>query len=95
MLNLLWCFLLAARSFLNTQRDLALENLALRHEIGVLKRMTGGAFCISMSHPVPVRSGRHSRSYRLSLATAFRAICYGIAIASMANTSVIVSRTSR
>jgi len=41
MLNLLWCLLLAARSLLNTQRELALENLALRHQIGVLKRTLG------------------------------------------------------
>jgi hypothetical protein len=41
MLNLLWCLLLAARSLLNTQRELALENLALRHQVGVLKRTAG------------------------------------------------------
>lgn len=38
MLNLLRSLLGAARSFFMTQRDLALENLALRHQIGVLKR---------------------------------------------------------
>ena len=41
MLNLLWCLLLATRSLLNTQRKLALENLALSHQIGVLKRTLG------------------------------------------------------
>jgi len=38
MLNVLWCLLSAARSLLKTQRELALENLALRHQIGVLNR---------------------------------------------------------
>ena len=38
MMTLLRCLLGAARSFLRTHRDLALENLALRHQIGVLKR---------------------------------------------------------
>jgi hypothetical protein len=32
MFNLLRCLLLAARSLSNTQRELALENLALRHQ---------------------------------------------------------------
>ena len=41
MLNLLRCLLGAARSFFRTQRDLAIENLALRHQIGVLKRTVG------------------------------------------------------
>jgi hypothetical protein len=41
MLNLLWCLLLAARSLLNTQRERALENLALRHQVGVLRRTAG------------------------------------------------------
>jgi hypothetical protein len=41
MLNLLWCLLLAARSLLVTQRELALENLALRHQVAVLKRTVG------------------------------------------------------
>ena len=41
MLNVLRSFVGAARSFLRTQRDLALENLALRHQIGLLKRSLG------------------------------------------------------
>ena len=41
MMTLLRSFLGAARSFFRTQRDLALENLALRHQIGVLKRTMG------------------------------------------------------
>jgi hypothetical protein len=41
MLNVLWCLLAAARSLLKTQRELALENLALRHQIGVLNRALG------------------------------------------------------
>jgi len=41
MLNLLWCLLWAARSLLVTQRELALENLALRHQVAVLKRTVG------------------------------------------------------
>ena len=121
----------AALSFLKTQQELALENLALRHQIGVLKRtlvtkrvcfkpsdrrlwvmlfrlwsgwqqalaivqpatvirwhrstssssqpphsdsclscsssrMTGGAFCTSMSHPAPTQRGRRNRSCRPS-----------------------------
>jgi putative transposase len=41
MLNLLWCLVLASRSLLATHRDLALENLALRHQVAVLKRTVG------------------------------------------------------
>jgi hypothetical protein len=41
MLSLLWCLLLAARSLFVTQRELALENLALRHQVAVLKRTVG------------------------------------------------------
>jgi putative transposase len=41
MLNLIRCLLGAARSFFMTQRDLTLENLALRHQIGVLERSLG------------------------------------------------------
>jgi hypothetical protein len=41
MLSLIWHLLAAARSFFRTQRELALENLALRHQIGVLKRTVG------------------------------------------------------
>jgi hypothetical protein len=40
MLNLLWCFVLASRSLLNTQRDLALENLAIRHRSIMLQAVT-------------------------------------------------------
>jgi putative transposase len=40
-MTLLRSLLGAARSFLRTQRDLAIENLALRHQIGVLKRTMG------------------------------------------------------
>jgi hypothetical protein len=41
MLNVLRSLAGATRSFLRTQRALALENLALRHQIGVLKRSLG------------------------------------------------------
>ena len=41
MLNVLESLVGAARSFFRTQRDLALENLALRHQVGVLKRSMG------------------------------------------------------
>ena len=41
MLNLIRCLVGAVRSFFKTQRDLALENLALRHQMGVLKRTVG------------------------------------------------------
>ena len=41
MLNVLRSLAGAARSFLRTKRVLALENLALRHQIGVLKRSLG------------------------------------------------------
>jgi hypothetical protein len=41
MLNVLRSLAGAARSFLRTQRKLALENLALRHQVGVLKRTVG------------------------------------------------------
>jgi putative transposase len=41
MFRLLVCLLAAARSLLKAQRELALENLALRHQIGVLKRRVG------------------------------------------------------
>ena len=40
MLNILRSLVGAARSFFRTQRSLALENLALRHQIGALKRNT-------------------------------------------------------
>jgi hypothetical protein len=45
MMTLLRCLLGAARSFLRTHRDLALENLALRHQIGVLKRTVSKHDC--------------------------------------------------
>jgi putative transposase len=41
MLNILRSLVGAARSFFRTQRSLALENLALRHQVGVLKRTVG------------------------------------------------------
>ena len=41
MLNILRSLVGAARSFFRTQRSLALENLALRHQVGVLKRSVG------------------------------------------------------
>jgi hypothetical protein len=41
MLNVLRSLFGAARSFFRTQRSLALENLALRHQVGVLKRTVG------------------------------------------------------
>ena len=41
MLNVLRSLAGAARSFLRTQRELALKNLALRHQVGVLKRTVG------------------------------------------------------
>jgi len=41
MLNILRNLVGATRSFLETQKSLALENLALRHQVGVLKRTVG------------------------------------------------------
>ena len=41
MINLLASLIGAALSFFKTQRELALENLALRYQIGVLKRTLG------------------------------------------------------
>ena len=41
MLNVLASLVGAVFSFFKTQRALALENLALRHQIGVLKRSLG------------------------------------------------------
>jgi hypothetical protein len=41
MLNLIRRLLGAVRSLFGTRRDLALENLALRHQIGVLERPIG------------------------------------------------------
>ena len=41
MLNILRSLVGAARSFFKTQKSLALENLALRHQVGVLKRTVG------------------------------------------------------
>jgi putative transposase len=41
MMTVLRSLLGAVRSFVRTQRDLAIENLALRHQIGVLKRTVG------------------------------------------------------
>jgi hypothetical protein len=41
MMTLLRSLLAVLRSFLRTQRDVAIENLALRHQIGVLKRTVG------------------------------------------------------
>jgi predicted acetyltransferase len=41
MFNVLASVIGAALSFFKTQRELALENLALRHQIGVLKRTLG------------------------------------------------------
>jgi len=41
MLNVLWCLLAAARSLWQTQRELVLENLALRHQVGGLNRALG------------------------------------------------------
>jgi hypothetical protein len=76
MLNLLWCLLLAARSLLNTQRDLALENLALRHQIGVPKRTLGNR---------PPHLNHRDRGW---FGTAGRP--HEIATASTGNTSVIV-----
>ena len=38
MLNILRSLVGAARSFFKTQKSLALENLALRHQVGVLER---------------------------------------------------------
>ena len=40
MLHLLYALLAAARSGLRSQRELALENLALRKQLVVLKRVT-------------------------------------------------------
>ena len=41
MMTLLRSLLGTVRSFLRTRRGLALENLALRHQIGVLERTVG------------------------------------------------------
>ena len=41
MLNILRSLVGAARSFFKTQKSLALENLAWRHQVGVLKRTVG------------------------------------------------------
>jgi len=41
MFNILRSLVGAARSFFKTQKSLALENLALRHQVGVLKRTVG------------------------------------------------------
>ena len=41
MLNILGSLVGAARSFFKTQKSLALENLALRHQTGVVKRTVG------------------------------------------------------
>jgi hypothetical protein len=40
MLDLLYALLAAARSSLRSQRELALENLALRQQLAVLRRKT-------------------------------------------------------
>ena len=40
MLHLLYALLAAARSSLRSQRELALENLAFRQQLAVLKRET-------------------------------------------------------
>jgi hypothetical protein len=40
MIHLLYAFLATARSSLRSQRELALENLALRQQLAVLKRTT-------------------------------------------------------
>jgi hypothetical protein len=40
MLTILWAFFSSFRSAFKTHRDLALENLALRHQLTVLKRQT-------------------------------------------------------
>jgi hypothetical protein len=41
MLNILRSLVGAARSFFKPQKSLALENLALCHQVGVLKRTVG------------------------------------------------------
>ncbi len=40
MLHLLYVLLATARSSLNSQRELALENLALRQELAIVQRKT-------------------------------------------------------
>ena len=40
MLHLLYALVATARSSLNSQRDLALENLALRQQLAVVQRKT-------------------------------------------------------
>jgi hypothetical protein len=40
MIDLLYALLATARSSLKSQRELAFENLALRQQLGVLRRMT-------------------------------------------------------
>ncbi|MGZ3447900.1 MAG: hypothetical protein ACXU88_19610 [Myxococcaceae bacterium] len=42
MLSLLWAVLATARSLFRTQRELALENLALRQQVAVLLRTRRG-----------------------------------------------------
>jgi hypothetical protein len=38
VLNVVRCLVLAGLAFFRTRRQLAIENLALRHQLGVLKR---------------------------------------------------------
>ena len=40
MIDLMYALLAAARSSLRSQRELALENLALRQQLAILKRKT-------------------------------------------------------
>jgi transposase InsO family protein len=62
MFDLLYALLATARSFLKPQRELALENLALRHQLAVLRRKskrpklnnTDRAFWVALSRLWPV-----------------------------------------
>jgi len=66
MLDLLYALLAAARSSLKAQRELALENLALRQQLAILKRRskrlkltkTDRAFWVALSRLWPLLAHR-------------------------------------
>jgi hypothetical protein len=70
MLNILRSLVGAARSFFKTQKSLALENLALRHQVGVLKRTAAAspsiqqlAGCNCNGYEIPSLSLAQRRSF--------------------------------
>ena len=86
MLNILRSLIGAARSFFRTQRSLALENLALRHQIGALKRNTptwlSGSACQKLG-PVGnrrLRIGPADRGLWATLSRVFRGWEHTLAI---------------